>query len=102
MRTLEVRCCCQPRKLLGWVDVPDELARDGSTLVVTVRKYPPLCGFALFHDLPPLPTVEQIRFPIADFSPAWDAPNYPALKAEGREVPELLELLASYSFRPAS
>ena len=23
-RTLEVRCCCQPRKLVGWLDVPDD------------------------------------------------------------------------------
>lgn len=28
---VEIRCCCRPEKLLGWVDVPDRLViRDGS------------------------------------------------------------------------
>jgi hypothetical protein len=30
--SLEIRSCCVPRKLLGWVDVPEHLARAGEVV----------------------------------------------------------------------
>lgn len=32
MRVLEVRCCCDPGKLLGWLAIPTDLARPGVVL----------------------------------------------------------------------
>lgn len=35
--TMEVRCCCQPQKLLGWLPVPDGTRR-GSHVRFAVRQ----------------------------------------------------------------
>lgn len=34
MKNLEVRCCCAPQKLLGWLDVQDHEARSGRRITV--------------------------------------------------------------------
>lgn len=34
---LEVRCCCVPQKLLGWVDVPEARLRAGQFLPFVLR-----------------------------------------------------------------
>ncbi len=36
MRELEVRCCCDPGKLLGYLQVPDESAHNGVRLLYHV------------------------------------------------------------------
>jgi hypothetical protein len=36
--SLEIRCCCVPRKLLGWVDVPEHLARAGEVVRFHLRE----------------------------------------------------------------
>jgi hypothetical protein len=36
--SLEIRCCCMPRKLLGWVDVPEHLARAGEVVRFPLRE----------------------------------------------------------------
>lgn len=34
---VEVRCCCQPKKLLGYVEVPEDAVRSGNTYMFPVR-----------------------------------------------------------------
>lgn len=93
VRTLEVRCCCQPRKLMGWVDVPDDVADHGRWLVV-----PRI--FRLLDPRVPL-QIERVHFTIELYQPEGPERAYPAVKAEGRDGAELAELLEAFSFRAA-
>jgi hypothetical protein len=61
---IEVRCCCQPTKLLGWIDVARQV-KDGDVLIF------PLASRDGGRDLLPLAepfAVEQLRLPVATFS----------------------------------
>lgn len=40
---VEVRCCCQPTKLLGWLDVPHELIFAGNVIRFLI---PPRADYA--------------------------------------------------------
>jgi len=62
MRT-EVRCCCTPKKLLGWLDVPDELLFEGNTISFRIppRCYQPI-GAALVFE-----RAINVRLPVAMF-----------------------------------
>lgn len=35
---LEVRCCCQPQKIFGTLEVPDDRAWDGGSFEVPIRR----------------------------------------------------------------
>lgn len=37
MKKLEVRCCCDPNRLLGWLPVPDHVAESGKHVLFPVR-----------------------------------------------------------------
>jgi len=41
---VEVRCCCQPQKLLGWLEVPSPTIHDGQWVTFLVV---PQCGGGL-------------------------------------------------------
>lgn len=38
MIKLEIRCCCIPRKLQGWINVPEELVKAGGEVTLPLRK----------------------------------------------------------------
>lgn len=101
MRTLEVRCCCQPQKMLGWVEVPDHLARKGKTLVsrladYTLQTVPAAQPIGMAHQ-----SVTTVSFPLEFFHPEGDFSDpYLAVKAEGYEGDELYRLLRPWNFRP--
>ncbi len=59
---LEVRCCCQPQKLLGWLPVPDDV-RDGDTVCFTKNECHAFAEQALFQ---PSHFV-RITLPVATF-----------------------------------
>lgn len=40
MTRLEVRCCCQPQKLRGWLDVPEHAVKNGGVAVFPLRTPP--------------------------------------------------------------
>jgi hypothetical protein len=101
--TLEVRCCCQPEKLLGWVEVPESQVFAGSELVVRrldfTRPLPPDVG----DPLAPV-RIEEFRFQIERIVVAGNAEPHLALKAEGHSAEELqgpFGLLARWNFRRA-
>ncbi|HEV8474576.1 MAG TPA: hypothetical protein VGR82_17495 [Methylomirabilota bacterium] len=61
-RVLEVRCCCQPRRLLGWLPVPSNVQHPRPGVEVTflvdqarveLESFSPFSrGHAAFDDLP--------------------------------------------------
>lgn len=117
MRKVEVRCCCQPQKLLGWVTLhgraEEALAEPGRFLLVrrAVRVCAAPCWppYQLSAEFPaPLValsrvSVEEIRFAFDVYNPARVFErSYVALKAEGYEGQELASLLASWHFEPAA
>lgn len=81
----EVRCCCQPEKLLGWVDAPE-----GASHVRLVELSPaPRFAVGDHRDPAPVPNPPAIELPIATMYHALD--NFPtrAVKAEGWTKEEL-------------
>lgn len=101
MVTLEVRCCCRPTKLLGWVDVPDSVARVGYQLIGMRRsRRPSGSGRPWMEPVRAVPNrVERIAFPIEGYIVHGERP-YPAVKSEERSVEDLQGLLAEFHFRP--
>lgn len=76
MIRLEVRCCCQPRRLLGWLEVPDPNAPCVRLLRVSSRVHDEarLSGF--------------IELPIETLNAPGREP-WRAVKAEGLTVEDL-------------
>jgi hypothetical protein len=104
MKQLEVRCCCQPQKLLGFVTVPDHMARPGQILYAPVPA-PPLPHVGRpYYDVDqtvPVPTRQPppIPFPIESFYE--NGQRFIAVKGEGRTVEELELLLRPWRFKLA-
>lgn len=111
---LEVRCCCKPTKLLGWLEVPRELVQLGGRVCFeTEPRYQWADGYAV-----QLHRRQTITLPIAmfkttdvfrvevdgrheDFELEWDA--HLALKSEEvplevlRQIPGFLENIVNES-----
>jgi hypothetical protein len=84
---LEVRCCCQPRKLLGHMQLDERLARDGGYVL----------GARVRGDGP---GVDRWSLPIALFDPGeFGQPRRLAVKAEGLETADLVSIFGA-SFEP--
>lgn len=75
MKRLEVRCCCQPEKLLGWMDVVDSTS---DVHVVVSTRY----------------ASARFILPIAIFKDD-SGRQYPAIKAEGHTA-ESLRLIPGF------
>jgi len=73
MRQFEVRCCCIPERLLGWLDVPEDARREVS--------------FAQFED----GYLKAVTLPIEMLSTPG-RPGYWAIKAEGMTIDELRKI----------
>jgi hypothetical protein len=90
-KRIEVRCCCQPTKLLGWIDVDASKVIEGRTLVFTPPRY------ALLHreNVEVLPTAadDRIALPIAMVQ-FPDGRQYLALKSEETPIERLRTLKA--------
>lgn len=74
---LEVRCCCQPRRLLGWMQLPDTYHRE-------VRFQIMMNGF-----------VRDVVLPIENYGPREDKSFRPAIKSMEFPV-ELFRLLPGF------
>lgn len=61
---LEVRCCCQPQKLLGWLIVPDHV-RDGSVVSFVVS--PAHWVRETLDSAPSFQPADRIDLPVATF-----------------------------------
>lgn len=85
MERLEVRCCCQPQKLLGWMNVPH--AERGRYVV---GKRITRSGFTFNSVCPPSLAQEEKALPLDVYSGPGEPPRL-AVKAEGLELPELVE-----------
>lgn len=99
MKTLEVRCCCKPEKLLGWVEVPDHIAVRGMYIVGTLRMPTPIEAFSKLNETPTTHTAKPITFPIELYGDG--RATRLAVKAEGYEGTLLETLLMPWNFRPA-
>lgn len=77
MRTLEVRCCCQPQKLLGHIAVPDELAYRGAVI-----NFPCVNG-------------EVVSLKAREIVPVGHKQNYLALSSEETPI-EMLRTVPSF------
>ena len=86
---LEVRCCCQPQKLRGHMEVEDHLVREGRRLMFPVFQYSPVpCA--------PDPKLESVELEVATFIEGGF--GYLALKSEDIPVETLRKLR---KFKPA-
>lgn len=97
MARIEVRCCCQPEKLLGTVEIPGaKLPRE----LVVSRHKPDQVRYVGNPDVPvqPCSTVEFVIFPIE--LAVVDSYLFHAVKAEGYEGAELAQLLSRWDFQP--
>jgi hypothetical protein len=93
VRQIEVRYCDGPRKLLGWVQLPDHLMVLGAKVpgrrAVTIEKSPP----RVTHDPP-------VHFPVVSIPGGFGNP-YLALKVDGHLPAQIAQLLEGYEFRAA-
>jgi hypothetical protein len=78
---LEVRCCCQPEKLLGWID-----AQPNRECVKLLKLAPLRWPWEMIETTQD--TVEMIVLPIVRFVNE-SGYKYLAIKAEGRTMDEL-------------
>lgn len=81
----EVRCCCQPQKLLGWIDGISKGAAAVTLCVVSLRGFHMELSSIKKVTLP----IEQISLPVVNLLGGVDYIHYPAVKAEGLTVEEL-------------
>lgn len=87
MVELEVRCCCQPQKLLGYLQVEKRLVHRGG--VVHLQRRVLQMGAAvsprtLDVSVPVLTDIERLTLPIEEFfKPDAIPPRWLAIKAEG-------------------
>lgn len=94
MTRLEVRCCCQPRRLLGWLEVPDPGA---PSVVVPVVSLNSVDGSPVQR---PEPSFSTFTLPLANLRDEVGHMRR-AVKAEGmsietlRSVPGFVEAMAS-------
>jgi hypothetical protein len=73
----EVRCCCQPKKLLGWLDIP---AVSGNSVVLALSStctWDPAAADITVGD-----AVRTVTLPIATIAVPGRG-SYRAIKAEG-------------------
>lgn len=95
---LEVRCCCTPRKLLGWIDVPDR------SLAPYIRfcplPAPSVADFVRAENV--MRSGDVVTLSVAQYEYAPDRRTtrpYFALKAEGVPI-ETLRLLRGFEEAP--
>jgi hypothetical protein len=88
---IEVRCCCQPQKLLGWLDIPLPASACRITLPIPMKP--------VFHDAyPATRALGELTLAIEQFAPEGRAP-YLAAKAEGVSI-ETLRLVSRFREAP--
>lgn len=90
MKILEVRCCCQPTKLLGYMTVSDDAVRRGAWIRgVNVQLH--IDNRMTLERLDnPIPEIDYIELSIEEV----DIPGLPralAVKAEGHDAATLLK-----------
>lgn len=103
MKTLEVRCCCAPQKLLGWVDVDDMLIR-AREIRVAIPRLTRMMAYWTEEDEPTrVPNIQnqRVSFRIEEW---WDQGRKQglAVKAEGYTADDLETLLRTFNFRSAA
>lgn len=93
MKTLEVRCCCIPKKLLGWLDVPDHI-KDGDNIQFSILpQLPPTGLFGL--DKPDSVSFQQVTLTASEYWEKLDENNsrgYLALKSNETPLENLRTL----------
>jgi hypothetical protein len=75
---IEVRCCCQPQKLLGWLPVDPKDVRRGAVIKFII---PPFATFPADETVTVTP-LARVALPVEHFHPGGFASYYPALKSE--------------------
>jgi len=88
---LEVRCCCQPRKLLGWLDVPERLAKAGTVIRFVVDEG--------LRDQNGAPHYSQLALPVEWYRLSWAANAQLALKSEETPI-EVLRRIGGFTENP--
>lgn len=87
---LEVRCCCIPQNLLGYIEVSQAELAMGQVILSRVK-----CPPRSFTEPPlakPYEDIETIRLPIADFNeslPTGHGWSYRAVKSDHRTAESL-------------
>lgn len=103
MRVLEVRCCSDPGKLLGWMIVPEDLARPGTVLRFRlepdVRYYMPRAWVALpdgTFESWAYEAHEQVELTVGEWIPTGAPPQSAelAVKSNGTPIEKLRRLPA--------
>lgn len=79
---MEVRCCCVPQKLLGWVDIKDK-GQDHILWPLAFR----------LQEAPDMPTI--IELDVALFNPGDGSQPYRALKSMDYPI-EVLRLIPGF------
>lgn len=95
---LEVRCCCQPQKLLGWIDVPDRQVVMGQALRLPYRR-PIYEGISPTAAMPPRMTsaadevVTHLQLYVGRIASPERPRGYLAVKAEGVPIETLRQIV---------
>jgi hypothetical protein len=86
---IEVRCCCQPQKLLGWLPVDPKDVRRGAVINFTIiRSFANFLSDETVAVTPPA----RVALPVEDFHPGGLARYYPALKSEETPIEVLRKI----------
>ena len=79
---MEVRCCCQPLKLLGWIKVHEEISKRQGPIIFAISTDDVRRHFTI--------KLEIREFWESEFP--GDHKTYNAISAEGRSIEELIKI----------
>lgn len=90
MKRIEVRCCCQPQKLLGTLPVPD-MTKPGTSVSFVMMKPPSRSIASVKSSASGMQAPRKVELPIESFTDMTGAhPKYGiAVKADGMTVAQL-------------
>lgn len=80
---VEVRCCCQPQKLLGWVEVPRAKLYEGHHVRLLVTPDPRALLAVGASPAPEIAGFAFLSLPIARIATPENSRGWLAVKAEG-------------------
>lgn len=91
MRMMEVRCCCQPKKVLGWLPVPDDVEEGMTMAYAGVSRLPSPTD--LWMDCAPVTckSIPVVQLKVARI--AVGESSWLAMKGEGMTVEQLRTLV---------
>lgn len=93
---VEVRCCCQPQKLLGWMSMPDKPLHVGDRISFIIPR-PPRVSLTPAFEFPLAYKLDVVDLTVARYvAPTFYPDNWLAFKSDDIPI-ERLRMLREFT-----